>query len=60
MDIMDAATSDKRQATNNSTFENQQDIGKAIVSGWAINYNKKHVGKTSITSLHGEGIYLFT
>jgi hypothetical protein len=70
MDIMDAATSDKRQATsdkrqatsdkrqaiNNSTFENQQDIGKAIVSDWTINYNKKHVGKISINSLHEESI----
>jgi hypothetical protein len=56
MDIMDAATSDKRQAINNSTFENQQDIGKAIVSDWTINYNKKHVGKISINSLHEESI----
>src|SRR6185437_2893887 len=48
-----------RQAINNSTFENEHDIGKAV-SDWTTNYNKKHVDKTSITSLHGEGIYLFT
>jgi len=39
-----------RQAINNSTFENEQDIGKAV-SDWTINYNKKHVGKMSIISL---------
>jgi hypothetical protein len=27
-----------RQAINNSTFENEQDIGKAI-SEWAVDYN---------------------
>jgi transposase len=48
-----------RQAINNSKFENEYDIGKAV-SDWTVNYNKKHVGKTSITSLHEEGIYLFT
>jgi transposase len=48
-----------RQAINNSTFENEQDIGKAV-SGWTINYNKKHVGKTSINSLHEESIFMFT
>ena len=48
-----------RQAINNSTFQNERDIGKAV-SDWTVNYNKKHVDKTSITSLHGEGIYLFT
>jgi hypothetical protein len=36
MDI-EAATS-----INNSTFKNEQDIGKAV-SDWNINYNKKHV-----------------
>ena len=40
-----------RQAINNSTFENERDIGKAV-SDWTINYNKKHVDKTSINSLH--------
>ena len=49
-----------RQAINNSTFENEQDIGKASVSNWIINYNKIHVGKTSINSLHTESIYMFT
>ena len=39
-----------RQAVNNSTFENEQDIGKAV-SDWTINYIKKHVGKMSIISL---------
>ena len=49
-----------RQAINNSTFQNEHDIGKASVSDWTVNYNKKHVGKTSINSLHEESIYLFT
>ena len=48
-----------RQAINNSTFENEYDIGKAI-SDWTINYNKKHVGKTSINRLHEESINVFT
>jgi hypothetical protein len=48
-----------RQAINNSTFQNEHDIGKAVSDG-TVNYNKKHVDKTSITSLHGEDIYLFT
>ena len=41
-----------RQAINNSTFQNERDVGKAIVSDWTINYSKKHTGKTSINSLH--------
>ena len=49
----------QRQAINNSTFENEQDIGKAV-SDWTINYNKKHVGKMSINSLHEESIFMFT
>lgn len=49
----------QRQAINNSTFENEYDIGKAI-SDWTINYNKKHVGKTSINRLHEESIIMFT
>ena len=49
----------QRQAINNSTFENEQDIGKAV-SDWTVNYNRKHVGKTSINSLHKESIYMFT
>ncbi len=46
-----------RQAINNSTFFNERDIGKAIVSDWTINYNKKHVDKMSINSLHEESIF---
>jgi transposase len=42
-----------RQAINNSTFENEQDIGKAV-SGWTVNYNKKHTSKVNINSLHKE------
>jgi transposase len=49
----------QRQAINNSTFENEHDIGKAV-SDWTINYNKKHVGKMSINSLHEESIFMFT
>jgi len=48
-----------RQAINNSTFTNEYDIGKAV-SDWTVNYNKKHVGKTSINSLHEESICMFT
>ncbi len=50
----------QRQAINNPTFENEQDIGKASVSDWTINYNKKHAGKMSINSLHEESIFMFT
>ena len=48
--VMDAY----RQAINNCTFENEQDIGKAV-SGWTCDYNKKHECKTSSISLH-EGV----
>ena len=48
-----------RQAINNSTFENEQDIGKAV-SDWTVNYNKKHAGKTSSISLQEESIQMFT
>ena len=48
-----------RQAINNSTFQNERDIGKAV-SDWTCDYNKKHSDKTSINSLHGESIYVFT
>ena len=48
-----------RQAINNSTFENEQDIGKAV-SYWTINYNKKHACKTSSISLQEESIQMFT
>jgi hypothetical protein len=40
-----------RQAINNSTFGNEQDIGKAV-SDWTVNYNKKHIIKASTISLH--------
>ncbi len=48
-----------RQAINNSTFENEQDIGKAV-SEWTVNYNKKHSFKTRIISLQKESIQMFT
>ena len=48
-----------RQAINNSTFRNEQDIGKAV-SYWTYDYNKKHAGKTSSISLHEESICVFT
>ena len=48
----------QRQAINNSTFQNERDIGKAV-SDWTCDYNKKHRGKISINSLHGESIYMF-
>src|SRR6478736_6296352 len=48
-----------RQAVNNSTFENEQDIGKAV-SEWAVEYNKKHTSKTSSISLQEESILMFT
>ena len=51
---VDAQTSNKQ-----STFQNERDIGKAV-SDWTCDYNKKHAGKTSINSLHGESIYMFT
>ena len=49
----------QRQVINNSTFQNEQDIGR-VVSEWIYDYNKKHTGKTSIISLHGESIEVFT
>ncbi len=48
-----------RQAINNSTFENEQDIDKAV-SDWTCDYNKKHVIKASTISLQEESIYMFT
>src|SRR6185437_4029801 len=45
-----------RQAINNSKFENEHDIDKSV-SDWTVNYNRKHVNKTSITSL--QRWYLF-
>ena len=48
-----------RKAINNSTFKDEQDIGKAV-SYWIYDYNKKHACKTSSISLHEESIYVFT
>jgi hypothetical protein len=48
------------QAINNSTFQNEQDIGKAALSYWTYDYNKKHAGKTSSISLQEESISVFT
>ncbi|MDN5847388.1 MAG: transposase [Candidatus Nitrosocosmicus sp.] len=48
-----------RQAINNSVFEDEQDIGKAV-SDWTRYYNKKHTIKTSTTSLQNEGMCQFT
>jgi hypothetical protein len=42
-----------RQVINNSTFRNEQDIGKAVFD-WTYDYNKKHAYKTSIISLQEE------
>ncbi len=41
----------RQAAINNSTFLNEQDIGKAVYD-WTYNYNKKHVGKASTIILH--------
>ena len=49
-----------RQGINNSIFENEQDIGKASVSDWIINYNKKYAYKTIIISLQEKSTYMFT
>lgn len=48
-----------RQAINNSTFENERDIGKAV-SDWTRYYNKKHGFKASTISLQKECIFQFT
>jgi len=48
-----------KQAINNSTFENEQDISK-VVSDWTINYNKKHTVKTSTISLQERSMHVFT
>ena len=53
--VMDAY----RQAINNSTFLNEQDISKAV-SDWTCDYNKKHAGKTSSISLQEGRIHVFT
>src|ERR1044071_7830339 len=44
-----------RQTINNSTFENEQDIGKAV-SKWNCSYNKKHRNKASTIILQKEGM----
>ncbi len=50
MVVMDA----HRQARiNNFTFENEQDIGKAV-SDWTVDYNKKYACKTSTISLQND------
>jgi transposase len=48
-----------RQAINNSTFENEQEIDKAV-SDWTRYYNKKHRFRTSTISLQEESINVFT
>lgn len=48
-----------RQAVNNSTFENEKDIGKAV-SDCTKDYNKKHRFKASTISLQKESMYQFT
>jgi transposase len=48
-----------RQAINNSTFESEQAIGKAV-SDWTHHYNKKHRFKASTICLQKEGICQFT
>ena len=48
-----------RQAVNNSTFLNEQDIGKAV-SAWTIDYNKQHRIKASTISLQERSINIFT
>ncbi len=48
----------QRQAVNNSTFENECDIGKAVTD-WTGNYNKKH-GRAIINILQEETIGVFT
>jgi len=43
-----------RQAINNSTFENEREIGKAV-SEWTTDYNKKHAIKANTISLQMNG-----
>ena len=49
----------QRQAINNSTFENEQDIGKAV-SNWTNDYNTKHGIKANTIDLRKESIDVFT
>jgi transposase len=48
----------QRKAINNSTFENEVDIGRAV-SGWTENYNATHK-KATTCNLQSELIYAFT
>lgn len=48
-----------RQAINNSTFENEPEIGIAV-SNWTADYNRKHRNKASTISLQKEHMYQFT
>ncbi len=48
----------QRQVINNSTFENECDIGKAV-RDWTRNYNKKH-GKAIINILQEMTMEVFT
>ena len=48
----------QRQAINNSTFEDECDIGECITE-WTRSYNKKH-GRAIINILQGTIIDVFT
>ena len=48
----------QRQMINNSTFEDECDIGKCVTE-WTKNYNKKH-GKAIINILQEATMDLFT
>jgi len=48
-----------RQAINNSTFLDEQDIGEAV-SEWTCDYNKKHGIKANTIGLQKESIDVFT
>jgi hypothetical protein len=50
---------DARQAINNSTFLDEQDIGEAV-SDWTCYYNKKHEIHAITISLQKESIDAFT
>ena len=46
----------RQTAINNSTFKDEQEIGKAIVSKWKNIYNKKH--RRAITNILQEDVPL--
>ena len=48
----------QRQAINNSTFKDQQEIGKAV-SKWKNIYNKNH-GRAIINILQEDVLYVYT